>query len=214
MLSGIQHFAFCKRQWALIHIEQQWSENGATAEGQLLHERADDPEFTEKRGDIIITRAVPVSSEVLGLSGRLDVLEFHRDAEGIRLEGWNGTWQPNIVEYKRGHSKPDERDAVQLMAQAICIEEKYGCILGGGDIFYNETRKRERIEFTAALREKTYGLAKEMHRLFREGKTPEAAEHRRCSLCSLKDICMPRITKKRVSVENYMRRMMGGEEDA
>lgn len=105
MLSGIQHFYFCKRQWALIHIEQQWADNQATMEGNYLHERADDPFFTESRKNIIISRAVPVSSSVLGLSGILDVLEFHKEESGVILPDKDGYWVPQIVEYKHVNLK-------------------------------------------------------------------------------------------------------------
>ncbi|MGV3078451.1 CRISPR-associated protein Cas4, partial [Streptococcus pluranimalium] len=87
MLSGIQHFQFCKRQWGLIHIEQQWADNEATAHGQVLHKKADDPYVKEKRRDVITSRAMHVSSSKLGLFGILDVVEFHKDAAGVLLEG-------------------------------------------------------------------------------------------------------------------------------
>ncbi len=86
-LSGLQHFAFCRRQWALIHIEQQWNENLRTAEGRLLHERAHDDRLTEKRGDLLLVRGLPVFSRTLGVNGVCDVVEFHRcaDAGGRRV---------------------------------------------------------------------------------------------------------------------------------
>lgn len=205
MLSGIQHFCFCKRQWALIHVEQQWADNGATMEGSLLHERADDPFSAEHRPDRIVMRAVSVSSAGLGLSGKLDILEWIRDENGICFEGEQGKWRPNIVEYKRGSEKPDMRDEVQLMAQAICLEEQYGCTIASCDLFYMNTHRRVTVDLNAELRRQTFRLAEQMHEMFRAGITPNAQEYRKCRLCSLVNVCLPRLTKKRTSVTNYVR---------
>ena len=101
-LSGLQHFKFCRRQWALIHIENQWAENYRTTDGAILHERAHDKDFTESRGDLLITRDMRIFSPTLGVSGACDVLEFHRSGVGIPLKGRDGLWQPYPVEYKRG----------------------------------------------------------------------------------------------------------------
>ena len=93
MLSGLQHFAYCRRQWALIHIEQQWAENERTVDGHLFHRKAHDGEATEKRGDLIITRGLPVKSDTLGVSGICDVVEFHRSKQGITLFSFEGRWR-------------------------------------------------------------------------------------------------------------------------
>lgn len=122
-LSGLQHFVFCRRQWALIHVERQWQENALTAEGRILHRRADDPFFTEKRKDRLIARSVPVASYSLGLSGICDVIEFTASPDGIQLPRREGHWLPAPVEYKRGRPKPEPSDAAQLCAQALCLEE-------------------------------------------------------------------------------------------
>ena len=115
MISGLQHFRFCRRQWALIHIEQQWTENLRTTEGALLHERAHDEQLRESRGDRIIARSLRVYSLTLGLSGQCDVVEFRRDAQGITLHGHDGLWLPYPIEYKRGHAKQDGCDELQLL---------------------------------------------------------------------------------------------------
>lgn len=140
MISGLQHFRFCRRQWALIHIEQQWAENLRTTEGALLHERAHDEQFRESRGDTIITRSLHVYSLTLGLSGQCDVVEFHRDERGVPLHGYEGTWLPYPVEYKRGHAKQDGCDELQLCAQAMCLEEMLCCEIPDGALFYGEAR--------------------------------------------------------------------------
>lgn len=119
-LSGLQHFKFCRRQWALIHIENQWAENLRTTDGAILHERAHDGNFAESRGDLLVTRDMRVFSPTLGVSGACDVLEFRRGSAGIPLKGRDGLWQPYPVEYKRGRPKEDSCDELQLCGQAIC----------------------------------------------------------------------------------------------
>ena len=120
-LSGLQHFKFCRRQWALIHIENQWAENYRTTDGKILHENAHNGDFSESRGDVLITRDMRVFSPTLGVSGACDVLEFHRRSVGIPLKGKEGVWQPYPVEYKRGRPKEDTADTLQLCCQAMCL---------------------------------------------------------------------------------------------
>ena len=116
-LSGLQHFKFCRRQWALIHIEQQWAENFRTVDGALMHENAHDSDFRESRGDLLITRGISVFSPTLGISGQCDVLEYHRGSAGIPIRGKEGLWQPYPVEYKRGSPREDTGDTLQLCGQ-------------------------------------------------------------------------------------------------
>ena len=135
-LSGIQHFAFCRRQWALIHLEQAWVDNVLTAEGDLMHCRAHDEGLREHRGNVIVVRGLAVHSRALGLSGKCDVVEFHRDGEGHPLAGEDGLWRGVPVEYKRGRSKTGDADRLQLAAQALCLEEMLGCDVPAGFLFY------------------------------------------------------------------------------
>ena len=204
-LSGIQHFRFCKRQWALIHVEQQWKDNLRTTEGQFLHERVDDPFFNESRGDIRISRSFPLVSYTLGMYGIADVIEYARSEKGISVADWDGLWVMRPVEYKRGKPKIDERDEVQLCAQVICLEEMFGVEINIADFYYYEIRRRIHIDITEELRDLVYLLSEEMHALFREGITPPAEKNRKCSLCSLFDLCMPKLTKKKRSVDSYLR---------
>lgn len=206
MLSGIQHYYFCKRQWALIHVEQQWAENQSTMEGNYLHEKADMPFLKEKRKDFLISRAVPVSSRTLGFSGIIDVIEFRKSVNGIKLDRREGTWLAEVVEYKHGKEKSDERDIVQLCAQVICLEEKWGVRLNKSYLYYFKTNKRIRVSITDALRNKVICISNDMHALYDQRKIPPAQFFKNCSLCSLYDICMPRLTKKRTSVDNYLYR--------
>lgn len=213
MLSGIQHFYFCKRQWALIHVEQQWAENQATMEGNYLHERADDPFLVESRKNFFISRAVPVSSAFLGLSGILDVLEFHQDHNGIVIPGKTGLWRPHIVEYKHGKPKKDLRDQVQLTAQVMCLEEQYHCQIMQGSFYYHTVNRRQNVPITEELRQLTKQLADEMHEIYRTGKTPKAEVKKNCQKCSLYDLCMPRLTKRKSSVKHYMQAQINGQEE-
>lgn len=204
MLSGIQHFQFCKRQWSLIHIDQQWSDNEATAHGQILHKKADDPYIKEKRNDVIISRAMHVSSKELGLYGILDVVEFHKDESGIELNGRSGKWLPIIVEYKRGKDKKDIYDIVQLVAQAICLEETLECTIDYSYLYYHGINQKKRIEITPELRKEVVSLASQMHEYYEQKVVPKAEYFKNCQLCSLVDICMPRLSKKNRNIDNYI----------
>lgn len=178
-LSGLQHLAFCPRQWALIHLEQAWAENRLTAEGRLLHEKADLP-GQSRRHDLRTVRGLPLSSRRLGLTGRADVVEFRPE--------------PFPVEYKRGRRKPDDCDLVQLCAQALCLEEMLCQPVPRGAIFYGDPRRRLEVEFSPQLRARTGSLAAEMHRLYRTRETPPAQPGKYCQNCSLLNICLPNAT--------------------
>ena len=143
-LSGLQHFKFCRRRWALIHIENQWAENYRTIDGSILHQNAHDSQFRESRGDRVITRGVSIHSSLLGVSGQCDVLEYHREDTGIPLAGKEGLWQPYPVEYKRGKPKEGNADSLQLCGQAMCLEEMLCCDIPEGALYYGEIRRRER----------------------------------------------------------------------
>ena len=172
-LSGIQHFCFCRRQWALIHLEQQWAENRRTVEGQLDHARCHDADQTERRGGLLITRGMQVVSRRLGLSGNCDVVEFRADPEGIPLQSTEGLWKPMPVEYKHGRAKADDADRLQLCAQAMALEEMLVCSIPEGALFYEETRRREVLPLTEELRQATQKMADEMHAYFARGYTPD-----------------------------------------
>lgn len=204
LLSGIQHFLFCKRQWALIHIENVWKENTYTIEGQMLHEKADKPFIKEKRKNKIISRAMPISSKILGLSGILDVIEFNKSDDGIKLKGRDGLWKPTIIEYKRGKKKKYSYDECQLMAEAICIEETFKTKLDYSYIYYGETDNRIKVEFDKDLRSLTMDTAEKMHQYYENKFVPKAELYRKCRLCSLNEECNPRLTKKPKNVKNYL----------
>lgn len=190
-LSGIQHFAFCRRQWALAYIELQWHENVRTVEGKLLHEKAHDTTSAEKRGDLVISRGMPVYSKELGISGECDVVEFQRVQEGITLFGREGNFKVIPIEYKRGKPKENDVDLLQLMAQAFCLEEMLCCQVPYGYMYYGETRHRKKVEFSDEIRAKTKDMFREMHQYFERRYTPRVKRSKSCNACSLKDICLP-----------------------
>lgn len=206
-LSGLQHFAFCRRQWALIHIENQWAENVRTVDGTLMHEKAHDREFEESRGDLLIKRSVSVYSAALGISGQCDVLEYHRGNTGIPLAGREGLWQPYPVEYKRGKPKEGNADVLQLCGQAMCLEEMLCCDIPEGALYYGEIRRREQISFTEELRSQVKALLAQMHDLYKRGYTPKVKPTKSCNACSMKELCLPRLVKTR-SVSDYLRSAM------
>lgn len=206
-LSGIQHYSFCPRQWALIHVEQQWAENLLTAQGDLVHKRAHDQTIREKRGGTIAVRGLNIHSYTLGLNGQCDVVEFKSDSSGVPLNGKQGLWLPAPVEYKRGKKKEIQADRLQLCAQAICLEEMLCCRINEAYLYYDQTRSRERVSLSQELRDETKKMADEMHRLYRQEHTPKMRQKAACRSCSIKDLCVPEISKRETVKEYTSRRM-------
>jgi CRISPR-associated exonuclease Cas4 len=205
MLSGLQHVRFCPRQFALIHVEQVWRENRLTAEGCVIHENAHDPYFTEKRGNLIITRSVPVLSYQLGLSGEADVIEWRHGDTGAKLKGREGLWAPSPIEYKRGKPKKDLEDEIQLCAQAMCIEEMLGVSIPKGYLYYWEIRSRTEVALTEELRQQVREAAEEAHRILQTNTLPPPDRPKKqCKNCSLADECLPG-SKGKKSAEAYLR---------
>lgn len=201
-LSGLQHFLFCRRQWALIHIENQWADNIRTIEGMLLHERAHDASLRERRGDLIITRDMRIFSRTLGISGACDVVEFRRSKSGIPLTGLEGLFQPCPVEYKKGRPRQDHVNDVQVCAQAMCLEEMLCCTISEGVLYFGETRKRVKVLLTEELRSEVKAALNEMHQLYQKQYTPRVKRTKACNACSLKDICLPTLMKRK-TVSSY-----------
>lgn len=213
MLSGIQHFAFCPRQWALIHIEQQWGENLLTTEGHIMHQHVDDPFYRQKMGEIICLRSVNLASAELGLYGISDIVELHPTTDltnSIRHPQYPGNWLPYPMEYKHGKPKPNDIDLVQLAAQAICLEEQYGIHIPQGAIYYGEVRRRTEVEFTDDLRSAVRSYASAMHDIYIHGIVPPAEEKPYCCNCSLRDVCMPE-TANHCSASTYLRQQLYAE---
>lgn len=209
MLSGIQHFAFCKRQWALIHIEQQWNENRFTIEGNRMHKNADIPEFITKRDDTVTLRSLPLMSVKLGLYGVSDIVEMKAAANGdnaVLHPDHPGRWWYMIpVEYKRGKPKRDECDIAQLCAQAVCLEEMYSIHIEKGYLYYGETRHRKEVCLTADIRNIVENLCRQMHELYKKGITPPPVYKSHCRSCSLADICLPKQMDGKKSANEYLK---------
>ncbi|WP_127573152.1 CRISPR-associated protein Cas4 [Paenibacillus xylaniclasticus] len=203
MLSGIQHYQFCKRQWALIHIEQQWVDNVRTIEGEHLHSKADQPFIREKRGDKLIVRAMPVKSETLKISGVCDVVEFIRSEEGVAISGSEGKYIPYPVEYKRGKPKKHDEDVLQLAAQAVCLEEMLLCDVDVGYLYYHEIRHRMEVLLTTELKNKVKVIFAEMLDCYNRRHTPRVKTGSFCRSCSLQSICLPELMNKR-TVRSYV----------
>lgn len=194
-LSALQHFIFCERQCALIHIEQIWMENFFTAQGRVMHERAHS-EKTESRGNVRVEFGISLRSLKLGLIGKADVIEFHRDSQG--------QWCPLPVEVKRGKNKLNNSDKVQLCAQALCLEETLNTTIKSGAIYYGKERRRTDVEFDTALRQETEETAQRVHVLIESGQTPKAVYKKECDSCSLIGYCLPKTMQKSKSVKNYL----------
>lgn len=210
MLSGIQHYMFCPRQWALIHIEQLWDENKLTVEGNILHKNVDNPQYRQKNGDTITLRSVHIASKVLGLYGIADAIELYPSdskEDAIQHPAYPGYWHLFPIEYKRGHSKPDERDEVQLTAQVMCLEEMYRINISQAALYYHETRHREVITINEHLRNLTLQCANAMHRIFETGITPKAIKIKGCRNCSLVDLCNPELNYRQ-DVKQYLKKSL------
>lgn len=216
-ISALQHLAFCARQWGLIHLEGVWAENRLTVKGQQLHQKTD-VYATESRGSVRIAMGLRLRSLRLGLTGKADVVEFHclREDEkallpndgskkkGIRLQKVPGLWFPVPVEYKRGRPKPSRCDEVQLCAQALCLEEMMNVKIDSGFLFYGRPRRRYEVLIDDALRKEMKGLSSRLHYLTRQGKTPPASYGKKCTNCSLLNLCLPKATSGRRSTKKYL----------
>lgn len=209
LLSGIQHFIYCRRQWALIHIEQLWSENYFTIDGQIKHNKVDNENNFESKNNIRIIRSMPVVSHELKIQGKCDIVEFQPDDKGFYFSKYKEKYNVYPIEYKRGKPKEDESDIMQLLAQAICLEEMLGLEIKKGACFYFETRRRKEVEFTDELRNKLFDIVNEMNEYYSRRYTPRVKKSGKCRACSLKDLCLPELDKT-ITVAKYME--MGFEE--
>jgi CRISPR-associated exonuclease Cas4 len=208
-LSALQHLLFCDRQCALIHIEQIWAENLYTAEGRIMHERVDSG-LNETRGDVRQTFSMPLRSLKLGLVGKADVVEFHRE-KSDDSSGLSGSvvWRPFPVEHKRGRPKKELWDKVQLCAQAMCLEEMMNIDVPRGALYYGKTRRRVDVIFDQHLRRETEETAIRLHDLFASGQTPPPVLKSVCENCSFIEICLPHALERPKKVQQYLDNMLG-----
>jgi CRISPR-associated exonuclease Cas4 len=200
-LSALQHYVFCPRQCALIHVEQLWEENLFTAEGRILHDKADSGKV-EIRGDVKTVTGLPLRSLTLGLTGKADVVEFHRR---------EGVWHPFPVEYKRGRAKTHNADAVQLCAQGLCLEEMLNLPVPEGALYYGKTRRRLAVSLDASLREVTAAIAGAVHALLQGGRTPPPVSDKRCGACSLAQQCLPASLARQGAAVRYLESLRRAE---
>lgn len=201
-ISALQHYLYCPRQCALIHVERLWAESRETAEGRLLHERVDQPQVERRRGVRTVT-AMPLLEPTLGLVGVADLVEFHAMDQGERAFP---------VEYKRGCPKAHRADEVQLCAQALCLEAMLGVSVTAGALFYGKTRRRQEVVFDAALRDLTRTVITEAAAMLRTGRTPGAVyQARRCDACSLLDLCQPHWLEHGRGVNDWLREHLEGQ---
>jgi CRISPR-associated exonuclease Cas4 len=198
-VSALQHYLFCPRQCALIHIEQIWAEDGATAEGQLLHARVDGGR-PDRRDGIRTVRGLVLRSFEFGLSGKADAVEFH------------GT-TPYPVEYKRGRPKSHRADEVQLCAQALCLEEMFGTPVPEGALFYGQTHRRLVVAFDEELRALTGRVAAETRAMIAAGRTPPPKASPACRRCSLAGICRPHKLERPPEVGRWLQRQFAALAD-
>jgi CRISPR-associated exonuclease Cas4 len=209
-LSALQHLLFCERQCALIHIEQTWVENRYTAEGRIMHERVDSGR-SESRGDVRLAFGLLLRSLRLGLTGKADAVEFHREkGEAGGDQSGPSLWRPFPVEHKRGRPKKELWDKVQLCAQAMCLEEMLGVEVPKGALFYGKTRRRVDVVFDAELRRKTEETASRLHDLIASGVTPPAIYDEKCEACSFLSWCLPKATDGSRVVARYLAEVMRG----
>jgi CRISPR-associated exonuclease Cas4 len=205
-ISALQHYVYCPRQAALIHLERAWRDNVLTVEGTHLHENVDGGQ-REARGATRILRSVPLLSRALGVTGRADVVELRRAADDDDCAALIGglRWKVRPVEYKRGKPKRHRADEVQLCAQALCLEEMLHVDITEGDLFYGTTRRRKTILFDGELRALTESVCRGMRALFTEGRTPPADPGPKCKNCSLSEICRPFAAKR--SASRYLQQL-------
>jgi CRISPR-associated exonuclease Cas4 len=210
-LSGLQHFTFCERRWALVQIEGIWDDNRFTAEGSVLHARVHSDEL-ESRPNLLIRRTLPIHSFRLGLSGQADVIEFTpaKAADvGIPIEGRSGLWRPFPIEYKRTKGRrPNSAYHVQLCGQAMCLEEMYSVPVKEGALYDATARRRETVDFPSELRALVERAAARMHQLLSSGTTPPPILTKACQSCSLVERCQPRALSTHRSVSSYLANAM------
>ncbi|MGN0867871.1 MAG: CRISPR-associated protein Cas4 [Oligosphaeraceae bacterium] len=211
-ISALQHFLFCPRQCALIHVEGQWRENYLTVSGRQMHVRVDSGRKETRKG-LHLATALNIRSLALGLTGIADMVEFHRwqgptDDKGVtraaHIAGLPGWWQPVPVEYKRGQPKLHRADEVQLCAQGICLEEMFQVRIECGYLFYGETHRRVAVPMDEELRTLVMETTMAIREIFRERSLPTPREGRNCSACSLVDVCLPKISRGKLSAAKWL----------
>lgn len=210
LLSGLQHFAYCPRQWALIHVDGQWADSADTVKGKIIHKKAHNEQSYELRGNSLVLRGLRISSRELGVSGQCDVVEFTKvpiyQEGSVTLKGFPGWWIPCPVEYKKGNGRYQKADELQLVCEALCLEEMLQTRITHADLFYSEIRERVHVIIDAGKRASVRNALNEMRHLYESHYLPRIKKSKKCINCSLQDICMPQILSSPVS--EYITRHM------
>lgn len=190
MISALEHYSYCPRQCALIHVEQVWDENLYTLRGRRVHQRVDEATH-EQRGDVRIERAVPLWSQRLGLVGRADVVEYHGAV-------------PYPIEYKHGRKRVHAHAALQLCAQALCLEEMSGQDVPVGALFHTSSNRRQEVTFTDELRQTVETMTQAVRRMLRTSQMPPPVHDARCTHCSLQQACLPAPVANRTRAQTLL----------
>jgi len=198
MISALEHYSYCPRQCALIHIEQTFDENIYTLKGHMAHERVDQA-IIRNEDDMRVERGLPLWSRRLGLTGKADVVEFHGSV-------------PYPVEYKLGKQRKWQYEAIQVCAQALCLEEMIGCPVPKGAIYYCSSRVRREIIFDVHLRETVVQVADAVRTMLKSMAMPPAVNDQRCERCSLIESCLPKVVAKPGQWQFYRTALFATEE--
>jgi CRISPR-associated exonuclease Cas4 len=200
-ISALQHYSYCPRQCALIHVEQAWDENVYTLRGRVVHEQVDTPE-SRAEGEVRVERALPLYSRRLGLVGRADVVEFLPDGA------------PFPVEYKHGPRRARQHDDLQVAAQAMCLEEMLGRPVPRGAVFHHSSRRRREVAITATLRATVEDMVPKIREMLASGRLPPPVADERCKECSLLDLCQPKLIAGAARLRVLRQTLYDPEEDA
>jgi CRISPR-associated exonuclease Cas4 len=200
LISALQHYSYCQRQCALIHAEQSFADNVHTARGNADH-RFVDLEGYESHADVHIERALPLVCEKIGLRGKADIVEFFSD----------GSAYP--VEYKHGVRRPQNHDDIQLVAQALCLEEMTGHVVPFGAIYHIGSRRRREVKITDELRQQVVDITQTIREMLQSEKMPPAPNDARCTECSLIEICQPQMLAEQVKRQTLRKNLFSVEDD-
>lgn len=205
-ISALQHYVFCRRQCALIHVEGHWLDNRFTAEGTAIHENVDElARRNESRGLVRVARGLELRHVEIGVYGRSDVVEFHGvNSPSAESSAEHAPWVAHPVEYKRGSPKSHRADEVQLCAQGLCLEFMKSAIVPRGSLYYAKRRRRTIVEFDEVLRALVVSTAAEVREMLRDRRVPRVRRERKCDRCSLFAVCLPDVTSGQRSSRAYL----------
>ncbi|WP_294468853.1 CRISPR-associated protein Cas4 [uncultured Anaerofustis sp.] len=205
-ISMIKQYAYCPHRFSLMYLDNVWSENYKIVEGNITHRKVDNPFIKEKRKDTFYSRSVPVYSDELDLYGIVDIIEFTKseDDSAVKVKGKRGKWKINPIEYKNGKKEKSNADALQLCAQAICLEEMFDTKIEFGEIFYNKIKRRFKVEFDNKLRSEVLNIIGLINENISKNEIIPIREEQNCNLCSIRDNCLPFAYRNKNSKEKLI----------